>query len=98
MSMISVASPRIDRRAERAGALAADLDVERLLDDVDDLVDGKPHRPVAVGKHQQRLRAVALDRAVAADMHQRHQLAAVLHHVAAVRQLDLARSRSLRGA
>ena len=62
MSTISVASPRTIGRAERAGALAADLNVERLLDDVDDLVDGKAHRPVAVGEHQERLRAVALDR------------------------------------
>ena len=58
--MISVAWPSDHRRAEHAGAVAADLDVELVLDDVDDLVDHEAHRAAAVGEHQQRLRASRL--------------------------------------
>ena len=67
---------------------AGDLDVQPLLDDVDDLVDHEPHRAAVVGEHQDRLRAGGLD-GDPVHLHQRHQLLAVLHHVAAVRELDL---------
>ena len=79
-----------DGGAEHAGIVAADLNVEAVLDDIDDLVDHQRHRAGAVREHQQRLRALALHAHALAHAHQRHQLAAVLHHVAAVRQLDLA--------
>ena len=42
----------------------------------------------AVGEHQDRLRALGPD-ADAFHLHQRHQLVAVLHHVAAVGEFDL---------
>ena len=67
---------------------ARDLDVEPLLDDVDDLVDHKPHGALVVDEHQDRLRAGGPD-LDALHLHQRHQLVAVLHHVAAVTELDL---------
>ena len=73
---------------ENAVRLAGDLDVQPLLDDVDDLVDHEPHRAAVVGEHQDRLRALRLDRDPG-HLHQRHQLLAVLHHVAAVTELDL---------
>ena len=79
-----------DGGAEHAGIVAADLDVEPVLDDVDDLVDHQRHRAGAVGEHQQRLGALALHAHALVHADQRHQLAAVLHHVAAVRQFDLA--------
>src|SRR6185437_15622252 len=74
--------------AENAGLLARDLDVQLLLDDVDDLVDHEPHRAAVVGEHQDRLGARGLD-VDPGHLHQRHQLLAVLHHVAAVTELDL---------
>ena len=43
------------RRAEHARHVAADLDVEPLLDDVDDLVDDEAHRASGIGEHEQRL-------------------------------------------
>jgi hypothetical protein len=62
--------------------------VEALLDDIDDFVDHKAHR-AAVGEHQDRLGAGALDVATL-YLHQRHQLlAAVLYHVTTVTELDL---------
>ena len=67
---------------------AGDLDVQPLLDDVDDLVDHEPHRAAVVGEHQDRLRALRLD-VDPVHLHQRHQLLAVLHHVAAVTEFDL---------
>src|SRR5688572_20416734 len=79
-----------DRRAENALLIAADLDIEIFLDDVDDLVDHESHRPAAVGEHQQRLRTLAFDADVVVDANQGHKLAAILHHVATVRELDLA--------
>ena len=79
-----------DGGAEHAGIVAGDLNVEAVFDDVDDLVDHQRHRAAAVREHQQRLGALALDAHVLVHADQRHQLAAVLHHVAAVRQLDLA--------
>ena len=69
-------------------SLAGDLDVQLLLDDVDDLVDHQPHRAAVVGEHQDRLDARGLD-VDAGHLHQRHQLLAVLHHVAAVGEFDL---------
>ncbi len=75
--------------AENAGLLARDLDVERVLDDVDDLVDHERHAAHAVGEDEQRLRAVVLDLDAVVDADQRHQLAAILQQVAAVRELDL---------
>jgi hypothetical protein len=41
-----------DGRAEHAGIVADDLDVEAVLNDVDDLVDHQRHRAHAVGEHQ----------------------------------------------
>ena len=61
MSMISVAWPLTTAEPSTPGRVAADLDVEPVLDDVDDLVDHQAHRAAAVGEHQQRLRALALD-------------------------------------
>ena len=75
-------------RAENALAGAGDLDVQLLLDDVDDLVDHEPHRAAVVGEHQDRLRPWRLD-VDPVHLHQRHQLLAVLHHVAAVTEFDL---------
>ena len=48
------------------------------------------HRAVAVREHQHRLGAFAFNVHAVIHAHQRHQLAAVLHHMAAVRKLDLA--------
>ena len=63
--------------------------VEALLDDIDDFVDHKAHRAAVVGEHQDRLGAGVLDVATL-YLHQQHQLlAAVLHHVATVTELDL---------
>src|SRR5260363_471698 len=53
-----------------------------------DLVDDEAHRASLVGEHQDRLRARGLHRD-AFHLHQRHQLIAVLHHVAAIGDLDL---------
>ena len=74
--------------AQNAVLAAGDLDVEPFLDDVDDLVDHEPHRAAVIGKHQDRLGACGLD-ADPVHLHQRHQLVAVLHHVAAVGEFDL---------
>ena len=41
-----------DGGAEHAGIVAADLNVEAVLDDVDDLVDHQRHRAGAVREHQ----------------------------------------------
>ena len=87
-SITSVAWPLITAEPSTPSLVAGDLDVEPLLDDVDDLVDHQPHRAAVVGEHQDRLRARGAD-ADAVHLHQRHQLAAVLHHVAAVREFDL---------
>ena len=62
--MISVAWPLIDRRADDARRVAADLDVELVLDDVDDLVDHEAHGAPAIGEHEQRLRAFRSARAL----------------------------------
>ena len=78
-----------DRGAEDARHVAADLDVEPVLDDVDDLVDHEAHRASGIGEHQQRLRAFGAHAHVVADADQRHELAAVLHQMAAVGELDL---------
>ncbi len=43
--------------AQNAFLAAGDLDVEFFLDDVDDLIDHKPHRAAIVGEHQDRLGA-----------------------------------------
>ena len=80
--------PLDDRGAENALLATRDLDVETLLDDVDDLVDHESHRAAVVGEHQDRLRAFGADRN-AVHLHQRHELLAILHHVAAVGELDL---------
>ena len=61
MSMISVAWPLAPRPSRAGGLLAAELDVEPLLDDVDDLVDHEAHGAVAVGEHEKRLRALGAD-------------------------------------
>ena len=62
--------------------------MEPFLDDVDDLVDHQPHRAAVVGEHQDRLDARGPD-ADTVHLHQRHQLIAVLHHIAAVGEFDL---------
>ena len=87
-SITSVAWPLITAEPKMPSWRACDLDVEPLLDDVDDLVDHEPHRAAVIGEHQDRLGAGGLDRD-AVHLHQRHQLLAVLHHVAAVTELDL---------
>ena len=61
--MISVAWPLMTAEPRMPGRVAADLDVELVLDDVDDLVDHKAHRAAAVGEHEQRLRAFGARRA-----------------------------------
>ena len=76
--------------AEHAGNLAGHLNGEAVFDDVDDLVDHQSHRTCAVREHQQRLRPFAFDIHICVHADERHQLAAVLHHVAAIRQFDLA--------
>ncbi len=78
-----------DRGAEDARHVAADLDIEPVLDDVDDLVHDQAHRAARVGEHQQRLRAFLAHAHVLADAHQRHQLPAILHEMTAVREFDL---------
>ena len=70
-------------RAQNAVLGARNLDGEALLDDVDNLVDHQAHGAAVVGEHQDRLAAGALHRHPG-HLHQRHQLVAVLHHVAAV--------------
>ena len=75
---------------------AADLDVEPFLDDVDDLVDDEAHGAAVIGEHQDRLGALARD-GDALHGDERHQLLAVLHHVAAVGELDLVGRRALPG-
>ena len=78
-----------DGRAEHTHRFAAaDLDIEPLLDDIDDLVDDEAHRTSGVGEHQQRLRAFGAHPDLVADAHQRHQLAAVLHQMAAIGELN----------
>ncbi len=79
-----------DGGAEHAGIFAGDLDIEAVFDDIDNLVDHQRHRAVAIREHQQRLGALALYAYGRIHADQRHQLTAVLHHVAAVRQFDLA--------
>src|SRR5665647_1718004 len=79
-----------DGGAEHAGVFADDLDIEAVFDDVDNLVDHQRHRAVAIREHQQRLGALALYAYGRIHADQWHQLTAVLHHVAAVRQFDLA--------
>ena len=59
--MISVALPFTIAEPTRPGAVARDLDVEPLLDDVDDLVDDEAHAPAAIGEHQKRRGAVLLE-------------------------------------
>src|SRR5262249_21435372 len=77
-----------DGGTEHARIFARDLDVEVVLDNVDDLVDHQRHGAAAIGKHQQWLCALTLHTHVLAHADERHQMAAVLHHMAAVRQLD----------
>ncbi len=88
--MISVAWPLMMAEPRTPGPVSADLDVERVVDDIDDLVDHQAHRPAFVGEDQQRLRALALHRHVVIDWDERHELAAVLHQVAAVGEFDTA--------
>ena len=61
--MISVAWPLMTAEPSTPGVSLADLDVEPVLDDVDDLVDHEAHRAAGVGEHQQRLRALGCARA-----------------------------------
>ena len=84
-------------RAENAGGGSADLDVEPFLDDVDDLVDDEAHGAAVIGEHQDRLGALARD-GDALHGDERHQLLAVLHHVAAVARTRSCRPGALPGA
>src|SRR6476660_8101352 len=70
--------------AEHAWILTRNLNVEVVIDNVDDLVDHQRHRAASVGEHQQRLGALAFYTHVLAHADERHQMAAVLHHVTAV--------------
>ena len=76
--------------AEHARTVAADFDLELVLDDVDDLVDHKPHGAALIGEHQDRLRAFFLQAGFVVDPQQRHQLLAILHKAAPVGDFDAA--------
>src|ERR1700694_4338223 len=52
------------------------------------MISSPTHRAAVVGEHQDRLGARGLD-ADPGHLHQRHQLVAVLHHIAAVGEFDL---------
>src|SRR5262249_25293923 len=77
-----------NRATKHARIFARDLDVEFIFDNVDNFVDHQSHGAAAVGKHQERLCALTLYAHVFAHADERHQMTAVLHHVAAIRQLD----------
>src|SRR6516165_620859 len=78
-----------DGRAEEAGHLGGQLDLEPVLDDVDDLVDEQTHGPPVLGEYQHRLGLAlgAINRFV--HVHKRDEAAAVEHHRTAAGMLDL---------
>src|SRR5215470_15241364 len=77
-----------DGRAQHAGGFAHHLDMECVLDDVDNLVDNEPHGAALVGEHQERLHAFGAYCGTCIYGHQRHQVAAILHHVATTGHFD----------
>src|SRR6266851_3820008 len=73
---------------DRTPDIAAPLDRELLLDDVENLVDDEAHRVLAIGEDEDGLAARLADGAAGIDGDERHQLAAVLHDRLLVRVLD----------
>ena len=55
--MISVAWPLMTAEPSTPGVSLDHLDLQRVLDDVDDLVDHETHGAALVGEHQERLHA-----------------------------------------
>ena len=78
-------------RAEHARPIAAEFDLQPILDNVDDLVDQETHRAFLVGKDHERLRSFIADADVLVDRDQRHQLPAILEQSLLVRRFKEAR-------
>src|SRR6185312_9105541 len=77
-----------DRAAENAGPLAEQVDRIDGLDDVDDLLDGNADRVLAFGEDEDRLAVRRSEGRRRIEREDRHQRAAVLHHRAAVCDLE----------
>ena len=60
-------------RADEIGTIGGELDIEAVVDDVDDLVDGETHRVLAVGEDDQRLGPFAADRDRRIGRNERHE-------------------------
>ncbi len=78
-----------DRASHDAVLGGGDFDIQHVLDDVDDLVHQQSHRVVAIGENEDGLPPFGLHFERGIDGDQRHQLAAVLHHVESVGLLHL---------
>ena len=90
MSMISVARPLMTAEPRMPGT-SDPTSMSRRSSTMSTISSTtKAHRPAGIGKDQHRLRSLAATLRGRIDEDQRHQRAAILNEVAAVRVLDLA--------